>query len=79
MPLTAIHRVAWQKEASLNLSDRELATILAALLFWREEMCPHDPAVMRPYFEAIGRPDIEPLSADDVVALSERLRGELAG
>jgi hypothetical protein len=36
------------------LSKREAATILAALQFWREEMCPHGPTIMRPYFKAVG-------------------------
>jgi hypothetical protein len=52
---------------------------LAALLFWREEMCPHDPVVMQPYFEEIGLPEIRPLSPDEIIALSERVRAELPG
>jgi hypothetical protein len=59
-----------------TLTEREIATILAALLFWREEMCPHDPAIMQPYFETVGMPSIEPLSADEIVVLSERLRSQ---
>ena len=62
-----------------TLTDRELATVLAALLFWREEMCPHDPAMMQPYFETVGLPGIEPLSAGDIIALSERMLTELSG
>ena len=34
------------KGGTLPITDRELATILAALLFWRKEMCPHHRAVM---------------------------------
>lgn len=56
------------------LHPREAATVLAALLFWQEEMCPHDPAVMRPYFETLGLAGIEPLSADEINELSARLR-----
>ena len=56
------------------LSPQEAATILAALLYWQEEMCPHDPAVMRPYFETLGLADLEPLSAAEISELSARLR-----
>jgi hypothetical protein len=50
---------------------------LAALLFWREEMCPHNPAIMLPYFKSVGLPNVKPLSAGRVINLSERLRAEL--
>jgi hypothetical protein len=53
-----------------TLTEREIATILAALLFWREEMCPHDSAITQPYFETVGLPSIAPLSADEIVLLS---------
>jgi hypothetical protein len=59
-------------------TDREIATILAAMLFWQEEMCPHDPAVMQPYFEAVGLPAAVPLSSNEIADLSERLRAELS-
>ena len=58
------------------LSPRETATILAALQFWREEMCPHSVGVMRPYFEAVGMAHVEPLTADEIDGLMARLRGD---
>jgi hypothetical protein len=59
-------------------SQRETATILAALHYWREEMCPHGPSIMRPYFKAVGLPRAKPLSADEIVALSKRLRASIS-
>jgi hypothetical protein len=58
-------------------SKRETATILAALWYWREEMCPHGPKIMRPYFQAIGMPLAKPLSAHEIVTLSARIRTTL--
>lgn len=58
----------------MKFTQREIATVLAALTYWREEMCPHDRAVMRPYFQAVGFPRAQPLSAEEIVRLSERLR-----
>ena len=59
------------------ISHRETATLLAALQFWREEMCPHSVDVMRPYFEAVGMAHIEPLMADEIDGLMTRLKGTL--
>ena len=56
----------------LNL--RELATVLAALRFWQEEMCPHDPSIMRPYLLAVGFGGIDPLTEFEIVDLVQRLR-----
>jgi hypothetical protein len=56
------------------LTVREAATILAALLYWQEEMCPHDPAVMRPYFETLNLGEFVPLSANEIDELSVKLR-----
>ena len=56
------------------LTKRETATMLAALLYWREEMCPHGLSIMRPYFKSIGQPRVKPLSAREIAALSKRLR-----
>ena len=58
------------------LSPRETATLLAALQFWREEMCPHSVDVMRPYFAAVGMPHIEPLTADEIDGLMTRLKDD---
>ncbi len=59
------------------ITPREAATILAALLFWQEEILPHDPAVMRPYFEALSLGDFEPLNVAEIHDLSTRLRNTL--
>ena len=56
------------------ITPRETATIMAALLFWREEMCPHDRSVMKPYFEELALGEQEPLSATEIEELSQRLR-----
>ena len=53
------------------LTQDELTTIRAALLFWQEEICPHEPNIGRPYFDA---PIEEPLSAEAV----SQLRSELS-
>ncbi len=58
-------------------TKRETATILAALLYWREELSPHGPKIMRPYFKAVGLPRVRPLSADEIIKLSARLRASL--
>lgn len=60
-------------------SERELATILAALLFWQEEMCPHGRDVMRPYFDDLELGHFEPLTSDEITELSRRLRADLLG
>ena len=53
---------------------RELATTLAALMYWREEITPSGKRVARPYMKAVGMPDIEPLTAQEIERLSARLR-----
>ena len=59
------------------ITPREAATILAALLFWRDEMCPHDRSVMKPYFEDLALGEQEPLSGTEIDDLSQRLRNWL--
>ena len=58
-------------------TKRETATILAALLYRREELCPHGPKIMRPYLKTVGLPRVRPLSADEIIKLSARLRASL--
>ncbi|MGE3407568.1 MAG: hypothetical protein AB7I37_12185 [Pirellulales bacterium] len=58
-------------------SDRELATMLAALLYWSEEMSPHGVEIMRPYFDDLELGHVEPLSADEITELMRRMRGGL--
>ena len=37
-------------------------------------MCPHDPAVMRPYFESLQLTEFESLSSEEIDQRSDRLR-----
>jgi hypothetical protein len=53
------------------LADRELATIRAALGYWRDEMTPHGTEAQAPYFDEEGA---DPLSAADIGRLHEALR-----
>lgn len=59
-------------------TKRETATILAALLYWREELCPHGAAIMGPYFKAVGLPRVKPISAAEIEKLAARLWADLA-
>jgi len=59
------------------LSKRELATIVAALCYWREEIIPHGRSATRQYLERLKLGDTRPLSAAQIVRLSKRLRAEL--
>jgi len=59
-------------------NQRETATILGALLYWREEMALQKPAIQQPYFKAVGLPKTRPLSSDAIAKLSRRLRKALA-
>ena len=56
---------------------RETATILASLLYWREEMARQKPAIQRPYFKEVGLPKTRPLTPDAIAKLTRRLRKEL--
>jgi hypothetical protein len=58
-------------------TKREMATILAALLYWREELAPHGAKIMRPYFKAVGLPRTRPLSVDEIIKLSKQLRSNI--
>jgi hypothetical protein len=58
-------------------TKRETATMLAALLYWREELCPHGAKIMRPYFKAVGAPRARALSPEEIKQLSARLRASL--
>ena len=58
------------KEITLPLSSRELATVIAALRYWRDEMVPHAPDLMSPYFEGLRGP---PLSMGELQKLLDRL------
>ena len=50
------------------LSDLQLATVRAALRYWREEMCPHGPDAAASY---LVTPALTHLSESDVWALEQ--------
>lgn len=58
-------------------TPRETATILAALQYWREEMCPHGRAIMGPYFRTAGCEPFTPLNRTEIARLSARLKSHL--
>ena len=55
----------------MNLSDRELATVLAALRYWQDVMYPYGAAAYPEHFE-----ETEPLTAREIDDLCERLNAE---
>jgi hypothetical protein len=59
------------------LTVRETATILAALTYWQEEMCPHGRAIMGPYFRTAGCDQFMPLNRMEIARLSARLKMHL--
>ena len=61
-------------ECITMITLRELATTLAALMFWREEIAQSGNRSAGPYLKAIGMPGIKPLTTDEVEQLSARLR-----
>ena len=56
------------------LTLRELATLLAALAFWKDEITQSGDFSARPYLEAIGMGGVPPLTATEIDQLSARLR-----
>ena len=62
----------------LILSPREVGTLAASLVFWREEMLPHGRRIMEPYFRQIGAATTVPLNRREIERLAARLRKELA-
>lgn len=61
----------------MNLSSREICTLLAALLYWEEEMLPHGRRIIRPYFRQIGQPRAKSLNRIELRRLRQRLRKHL--
>ncbi len=61
------------RRSALPLSFQELATLIAALRYWRDEMLPHGNEVPRPYFEGL---EADPPTADELERLLERLLRE---
>ena len=56
------------------LDTRELATVLAALLFWRDEICPFGNDIAQHYMKSVRMAGIEPLNSTEIKRLSARLR-----
>ena len=56
------------------LDTRELATILAALLFWSEEITPSGNDTAKHYLKSVGMAGIEPLTLIEIKRLCTRLR-----
>ena len=59
------------------LTARETATILAALLYWREEISPYGRTIMQPYFRSVGCERVTPLNRTELARLSARLQTHL--
>ena len=55
-------------------TTQELATLLAALQFWKEEIIANGTETARPYLDHVGMIGVEPLSMHEVKRLSRRLR-----
>jgi hypothetical protein len=58
------------------LTTEELATVRAALRYWQEEMCPHGPAGMWPYWD---NRRLIALSATEVAALRQQFLAKNVG
>lgn len=58
----------------MNLSPRELATLAAALLYWREEMTSHGRWIMLPYMREIGAGKTLPLNRRELARLPSNSR-----
>lgn len=56
------------------LTVRELATTLAALAFWRDEITQSGDFSARPYLKLVGMSGVKPLTADELEQLSAKLR-----
>lgn len=56
------------------IDTRELATILAALLFWSEEITPSGNDTARHYLKSVRMAGIEPLTLVEIKRLCTRLR-----
>jgi len=63
-----------RSERFYRITTRELATLLAALMYWRDEITQSGNQSASPYFNSIEMPDIKPLTADEIERLSAKLR-----
>ncbi len=55
----------------MKLSDRELATLLAALRYWQQDLTESEEGPISEHFE-----DVEPLTVEEIDDLCERLNTE---
>ena len=53
---------------------RELATLLAALAFWKDEIAQSGDFSARPYLKGVGMDGVHPLNATEINQLSAKLR-----
>jgi len=53
---------------------RELATLLAALAFWKDEITQSGDFSARSYLKTVGMSGVPPLTATEIDQLSARLR-----
>ena len=53
---------------------RELATLLAALAFWKDEITQSGDFSARPYLKSIGLGGVQPLNDTEINQLSAKLR-----
>jgi hypothetical protein len=53
---------------------RELATLLAALAFWKDEITQSGDYSARPYLKTVGMDGVQPLNATEIDQLSVKLR-----
>jgi hypothetical protein len=63
-----------ERGIQLMFNERERATLLAALLFWREEIADNGNTSARPYLKSVGREGTTPLTVDEIQGLARRIR-----
>lgn len=61
------------------LNDRQLATMLAALWYWREEMALQHLDIQEPYFHCQGLDRYLPLTVGEVLELAQLLHARITG
>lgn len=55
-------------------TTREMATLLAALQFWRDEITQSSGFAARPYLKLVGMQEVRPLEAMEINHLAAKLR-----
>ena len=53
---------------------RELATLLAALAYWKDEITQSGDFFARPYLKTVGMGGVQPLNANEIDQLAAKLR-----